>query len=228
MNKLTHTEGRIVVKVDLEGKNSHTFEDGTKIRLERRFDNFNMRYTQPVNATVISGEKIPEGAEIILHHNATHDTNVIHNYKPLDGAEIASNIRYFSIPETEAFAWRHGDEWVPLPGYDFALRVFEPYHGIIEGVEPSEIKNVLWVTTGEYKGNVCITLKACDYQLIFQDVNGREGNLIRFRSVEDQKTQRECEVVAIHHDFTNKVLNGKLHVGLTKVDAKSINEIKYA
>lgn len=228
VGKLKHIENRIVVQVDMDYKNSHMFSDGTKISLERRYDNFDRKYTEPVNAIVISGENIPEGAEILIHHNSTHETYRIFNYQNLSGNEIATNIRYFSIPESEAFAWRHNDQWEPLPGFDFALRVFKPYNGILHGVEPIEIKNCLLVTTGEYKGLVCRTLKACDYTIIFQDVNGQEGNLIRFRSQEDLKNQREMEIVAIDHSLTKLYNEGMLLAGIKKSDAKLINEIQHA
>lgn len=222
--QLKHVENRIAVRVDMNYKNSHTFGDGTKIALERRYDNFDRKYTEPVNAVVMSGENIPEGSEILIHHNSCHDTNRIFNYTALSGDEIASDIKYFSIPETEAFAWysKESKNWQPLPGFDFALRVFRPYKGVLEGIEPTLIKDCLYVTTGEYKGLVCRTLKSCDYQLIFQDQNGREGNLIRFRSSEDVKTQRECEVIAIDHSLTNEMLNRNLIAGISKSDAKPV------
>lgn len=226
-NKLIHTEGRIIVSVDMNYKNSHTFADGTKISLERKYDNFNMRYTQPVNAVVVSAENIPKGAEIIIHHNCTHETNRILNYQSLSGKAESSQIKYYSILETEAFAWHDGKRWQPLDGYDFALRIFKPYKGVIDGIEPDLIKEVLWVTTGEYKNKACITLKACDYQLIFQDRNGQESNLIRFRSKENEKEKREMEIVAIHDEYTEKILIGELSVGLIKSDAKPLKDIVY-
>ena len=70
---LIEPSNRVIIKVDLESKNSHTFKDGTKIRLERIYDNFNMRYVKPVNGIVVNAKDIPEGAEILIHHNATHD-----------------------------------------------------------------------------------------------------------------------------------------------------------
>ena len=237
--ELKHVENRIIVSIDLEAKNWHQFDDGTKIRLERKYENFNERYTRPVNATVISAEHIPAGSEILIHHNCTHDTNRIFNYKQLSGKEEASDIKYYSIHEDEAFAWavkqkktdgRYGrnwwyeNNWHPLPGFDFALRVFKPYKGILHGVEPEKIKQVLFMLTGKYKGKVCVTLQAVDYQIIFQDMNGREGNLIRLRTDGDENTQREPEVVAIHHEYTDMVDRGKLIVGITKNDARPINQ----
>lgn len=228
MSKLTHVENRIVVAIDHEKKNWHQFEDGTKIRLERKYDNFNMRIVNPVNAIVVSGENIPEGAEVIVHHNCAHETNLINNFQPLSGSVQASDIKYYSISENEAFAWHDGNEWQPLKGYAFALRIFKGYKGILQGIEPTLINGILWIITGEYKNKACITLKAADYQLVFQDRNNKEGNIIRLRTEDNPKDQRESEVIAIHNDYTNKVLNGELWVGLTKSDAKPIKEIQHA
>lgn len=224
MSKLTHVERRIIVSIDHEKKNWHQFEDGTTIRMERKYDNFNMRHVNPVNAIVVSGENLPEGAEIIVHHNCIHETNLINNYQPLSGKVTSSDIKYYSILESEAFAYYDDNCWVPLDGFDFALRIFKPYTGIIEGVEPTLIKQVLWITTGQYKDKACITLQASDYQLVFQGRNKREQNIIRLRTEENQEEKRESEVIAIHNDYTNKILNGELLVGLTKSDAKPINE----
>jgi hypothetical protein len=226
IDKLTHVEGKIVVKIDMDGKNTHKFEDGTIIRRERKYDCFDQKFTKPVNAIVISADNIPEGAEVLIHHNSTHDNNIINNYQPLSGNIIASDIKYLSIREDEAFAWY--DEvnkcWTPLKGFDFALQVFIPYKGVIQNVEPTLVKNALFVTTGQYKDNVCMTLQASNYKIIFQDRNGREGNLIRFRSEEDLATQREAEVILLHHEYTKKVLNGEYLIGIDKSDAKQIKE----
>lgn len=227
MNKLQTIKDRAVVQIDLQKKNSHTFKDGTKIRLERRFDNFNLRFVNPVNAIVIDAEDIPEGTEILIHHNSIDKAYEILNYKQVSGTDIASDIRYFSIPTSFCFAWfDENKEWQPMKGFDFALRVFKPYTGMLHGLEPTLIKDTLYVTTGEYKGKVFATLKACDYEIIFQDTNGREGNLIRFRSSENEKEQREMEIVAIHNDLTKQLLKGQLLVGVTKSDAKPIKDIK--
>ena len=225
--QLKHVETRIAVRVDMNYKNSHTFGDGTKITLERRYDNFDRKYTEPVNAVVMSGENIPEGSEILIHHNSCHDTNRIFNYTPLSGDEITSNIKYFSIPESEAFAWydREHGAWRPVAGFDFALNVFRPYVGVLQGIEPTQLKDTLLITTGEYSGQVVRTLKASNYCIIFQDTNGREGNLIRIRTTEDTKSQRECEIVAIDHTLTRLYSKGELLAGINKSDAKPIKEL---
>lgn len=221
---IRHTDGRIVVKIDMEYKNSWTFDDGRKIRLERKYECFDEKYTRPVNAIVISAEYIPSGAEILIHHNCTHDVNRVFDYKKLSGAEEASTIKYYSIREDEAFAWRKEDKWEPLPGFDFALRVFKPYNSILEGVEPVVLKNTLFMLTGKYKNQVGVTIQASDYQIVFQDVNGREGNLIRIRTEGDEKTKREPELVLLHNEYTKKVFANELLIGLTKKDAKTLTQ----
>lgn len=223
---IRHAHGRIVVKVDMNYKDSHQFEDGTKIKLVRRVDNFDMKHTQPVNAIVLSAEHIPQGAEIIIHHNSTHDSNRIFNYKPLSGKEVASDIKYFSIPELEAYLWRMpGEEWQPVKGFATGLRVFEPYNGILQGIPPKQIKDTLLITSGALKGKVVMTLKSCDYCLVFQD-NGRERNIIRIRHDDDTEIERE-EVQLIHNEMTTRVNKGELLIGLTPTDAKPINELQY-
>lgn len=225
MKALKHVEGKVIVQVDLESKNWHTFADGTKIRRERQYENLNRRETEPVNAIVVSGKNIPAGAEILIHPNAIIESNKIYNYQQLSGKDEDSDIKYYSISEDQCFFWRdENDNWQPLPPYETALRVFKPYEGVIEGIEPTQLKDTLFVTSGELKGKVVATIKASDYQVVFQDINGREGNLIRFRPFGDEKTGREEEAIAILNDITKKVKRGEYYVGLTKSDAKPIVE----
>mgnify|MGYP002813323528 FL=1 len=221
---LKHTEGRVVARVNREKKNYYTFADGTKIRVERQFDNFNRRETQPTNAIVVSAKGIPEGAEILVHPNAPEENNRIYDYTPLSGEEVASHVKYYSIPEDQCFAWRNENQWKPIPPFETALRVFKPYKGLLTGVEPTQLKDVLFVTSGELKGKVVKTIKSSDYCIVFQDTNGKEGNLIRFRPFGCQKTKREEEAVAILWDETKLVNRGDLLVGLSKSDAKQLKE----
>lgn len=221
---LKHTKGRVVIEIDLEFKNSHKFSDGTVIRLERDYENFNKRETQPVNAIVISAEHIPVGSEILISHNALHEVNLINDYKKLSGKQQASGIRYYSLPETDCFAWRNSQgELCPMKNFAFALRVFEPYKGVLQGIEPQLIKNVLYITTGEFSGNVCHVLKASDYEIVFQGQNGREERIVRCRHFEDDYNERE-EIVAVDHELTDKLNNGGILIGLTPTDCKNIFE----
>lgn len=216
---LIHTYGRVIVRVDMEAKNFHTFQDGTKIRRERQFNDFNRRVTQPSNATVISGEGIPKGSEILIAHNSTHDTNKIFSYKT-----TSPDIQYFSIPEYDCFAWRNEKrEMQPMKNYEFGLRVYKPYTGRISFITPELIKNVLYLTTGYLKGQVVHTLLASDYEIVYQNTDGKEGNLVRIRHSEDPNFDRE-EVQAISHYLTEKVSQGTFHIGLTPENCKPLNE----
>jgi len=221
---LKHTHKRVIVKVNLQSKNYTTFNDGTKIRLERQFNNFNRRQTEPVNATVVSAEYIPAGSEILISHNALHDTSRIFDYVPPSGNE-SIDIGFFSIPEYDCFAWRDTDgQLKPMKHFDFALRVFKRYEGHLTGLPHHEYKETLYVTTGKLKGNVVKTLKGCDYVIVYQDTNGKEGNMIRFRPFGNPEEKREEEAIAILNEFTQKVNDGELLIGLTNSDCKTLKE----
>ena len=222
--QLKAVEGKVIISVDLEGKNSHTFSDGTKIRLERQYNNLNRRETHPVNAIVIDGEGVKSGSQILIHPNMTHDTNKIFNYGQLSGDIEGSDIKYFSIPVEQCYAWLDEEDnntWKPLKNFEFALRVYKPYVGLIDGIEPTLVKDVLYVTTGEFKGLVVHTLKACDYEIIFQGIHGREERLIRFRHFPDQEHERE-EIIAVDYHLTEKVNKGELVVGISPTNITEI------
>ena len=213
-------KNRVIIKVDLESKNSHTFEDGTKIRLERVYDNFNLRYTKPVNAIVVNAHNMPEGAEVLIHHNSTHDTYRIFNYKGLS-EEASSDIKYYSIPEEECYLWRKDSDWKPCTNFATGLRLFKPLETTFIGIKPEKISQRLYATSGDIKGKVVITLKACDYEIIYQDEKGQEDRVIRFRYYPEGHERNE--VIGIDHELTRAVKEGKILVGLSDTDAKKIN-----
>jgi hypothetical protein len=222
--KLIAPSNRVIIKVDLESKNSHTFKDGTKIKLERVYDNFNMRYVKPVNATVVAAKDIPEGAEILIHHNATHDTYKLFNYlKPT--AEASSDIQYFSIPIEECFLWRNGqnEAWQPLNNFITGLRIFEPYTGFLEGIPPALIKNKIYITSGELTGKVATTLISSDYEIIYQNDDGTDGRIIRLRYYNDGNERNE--IIAIDHSLTDRVLNNEVLIGYSISDAAKLINI---
>jgi hypothetical protein len=222
-NELNHVKGKVIVSVDLDAKNWHTFQDGTKIRRERQYNELNRRITEPVNAIVISGDTLPNGSEILCHPNEFHISNQIFDYTPLSGDEVASTIKYFSINEKQCFVYREtiNHEWKGCKGFDTALRVFKPYTGTLVGIDPTLLKNVLYCTSGEYKGMVVHTVKAADYEIIYQEKDGKEGRIIRFRP--NGIGDREPEAIAISHELTEKINKGELLVGLEISDAKKIN-----
>jgi hypothetical protein len=225
---LKHIHGRVIVKIDTDLKNWHTFASGKKIRLERGWENFNNREVQPVNAIVISAENIPQGSEILIHHNSIHDVNRIFDYTPLSSEAEADCIKYYSLPEHDCFAWRRENgELKPLKGFQFALRVFEPYKGILNGIPPKLMQDILYITTGKLAGNVCHVLVASDYEIVYQGLEGREERIIRIRHNDEEEIERE-EIIAVNHSLTGKMLNGELFVGLIPSDAMPVKTIAYA
>jgi len=221
--RLVAPKGRVIIKIDLDAKNFHSFSDGTKIRIERQYDNFNMRYVKPVNATVIHAHGIEEGSDVLIHHNSTHDTYRLFNYQgPTEDA--SSEIKYYSIPEQECFFWRKpgGSTWNALSDFATALRVYKPYEGTFDGIDPTLVKNKLYITSGEHSGKVCQVVNAADYQVIFQGDDGTEQFLIRIRHYEKEYNDRE-EIIAIDHELTKMVKTGDVLVGYTPTDAKKIN-----
>jgi hypothetical protein len=219
---LKYIEGRVVVKLDIEAKNTHRFEDGTVIRRERKYNQFNMRIAQPVNAIVISAEYIPCGTQILINHNAIHETNKIFDYPELTGKDAENDIRYYSLPEEDCYAWLDIDgSWKPLKNFEFSLRVFEPYKGSLLGIEPTLYVDTLYVTTGSLRGKVVGTLKFCDYEIVFQGLGGKEERVIRFRHSEDESFERE-EVAFVNDFLTERMSNGELLVGFEPTDAKTI------
>jgi hypothetical protein len=223
--KLKAPSNRVIIKVDLESKNSHTFKDGTKIKLERVYDNFNMRYVKPVNAEVVDAKDIPAGAEILIHHNATHDTYKIFNYQR-PTTEASSDIQYFSIPIEECFMWREGKGsiWNALNNFVTALRIFKPYKGMLQGIEPEVMNNKLYITSGELKGRAVNTVISSDYEIIYQNDDGTEGRIIRLRYFPDGNDRNE--IIAINDNMTELVENGDLWVGYSKSDAKQLKELE--
>jgi hypothetical protein len=225
---LKFVKGRVVCYVDLELKNSYQFENGTKIVWARGYNNFNRRETQPINGVVISAENIMSGAEILFNHNSVDDSNRVFDADSFSGETVSKNIQYYSIPETECYAWRMGNgDFSPTKNFQFGLRVFEPYVGILNGVTPTLIKDVMFVTTGKLKGKVCNMLKSSDYEMVFQGSNGREQRIIRFRHSDNHDLDLE-EVITINGYLTEKVNSGELLVGLTDNDAKQISIQAYA
>lgn len=242
---LRFVEDRVIISVKMDWKNFHTFSNGTEIRLERKYNNFNLREVNPQNAFVISAKNIPSGAEILIDYNATHETYRLVNYKPLSGEDISSDVKYFSVPVSECYLWRELEikhfssnghkygggkwgDWQPVYPYTIAERVFEPSQSIIIGIEPKQIKDTLYIKSGKLKGKVVRTLVACDYQIVFRDLNGQENGIIVCRYYEKDEDVACQEIIAIDEGLTEKLENGELLIGLTPTSAKNLKQLHHA
>lgn len=216
---IKHVDGRVIVKIDMEGKNYHRFDSGLTIRRERAFNNFNFRETSPVNGIVISSEHIPKGVDVIVDYHSVHDSNRIFNYK-----NKSTNIRYYSIKTEDCYLWYDKNGWNPLPPYELGLRLFKKYDSVISWMKPEKMDNFLYITTGKLKGKVVMTLIGCDYECVFQDTNGKEGNRVRFLPFGNEKLNKEPEAVAIREDILAEIKKEKILLGYSLSDCKTLKE----
>jgi len=216
---VTPANDRVLIIADLHSKSTYRFANGMEISLVRNVDNMNRRQTQPVNGIVLNAKNIPTGSEIIMHHNALDGNNELVNYKRL--GEESQNVKYLSVPEHDCYLYRlpNSEKWLPCEGFATALRCYTPYSGIIEGIKPTRLKNRLLITSGKYKGQVCLVANGADYQMVFQGLNGREQNVIRLRTFEYENFERD-EIIGVDHENTRLYNAGKLLAGITPDDAK--------
>jgi hypothetical protein len=112
--------------------------------------------------------------------------------------------------------------------FAFALRVFQPYEGIISGIEPKKIPQALYILTGEFAGKVVKTLKACDYEIIYQGDDGREKRLIRCRHFEDGSEPDREEILFVDPILTDKLYDQEILIGLSPLSAKPLEISAYA
>jgi hypothetical protein len=207
---LRATTGRIIISIDKNLKNFHTLSNGVVLNISRRVGEVDRKYTEPTNATVINAENIPKGAEVLLHHNAIHNVFCL--------GENAEGLPIYSITKNHCYAWRtENSDWQPTDGYEFGLRVFKPDTSNYDGILPTKQKNRLYVTTGEYKGQVIITMAASDYEITFMDRIGQTNKLIRFRHSKKTTLIRD-EFICVDNELTEKVNSGEYLIGF---DAKN-------
>lgn len=212
---LKNVYGRVIIAIDLDYKNAHTFSNGEKIYIGRQFNNLNRRETEPVNAKVISSDYIPANSDILIHQNAAIDTNKIFGF-----SEDDTTVRYYSIPEDQCYLWKDKNgEWKPLKGYATGVRVFQKHEGLLTGIPHKQLKNVLFMTSGEFENKAVRTLNACDYEIVFMGDNGQEERIIRLRHYENEINERE-EIVCVDENITQKIEKRELLIGNSVSDAK--------
>lgn len=68
----------------------------------------------------------------------------------------------------------------------------------------------------------CLTLKASDYEMVFQGVNGREQRVIRCRHFGIDNNHEREEIIGIDHETTQLVEKGVIYLGLSSKDCKPI------
>lgn len=201
----------VIVRIMLDNKERYQLTEDIEILIQKGFD-FNRRIDAASFGVCIddADNEIPKGAEILIHHNASDPSYFIH-----DLSSEGKNV--FSIPNDMCFVYRvNGGEWQPCKDFIISERIFQPYNGVIHGVEHNQLKKHLWVVKGNIEDAPTIENKAVfsgqhnDYEIIFHD-KGREASLIR---------SRKRDIFAIDDSITEKVKLGELLVGKNHKDAR--------
>ncbi len=221
---LKATWGNIIVAIDIYKKDKHRFSNGIEIQLERNWNNFNMIERNPIQGMVVDWygdvpRETDKRIEIIFQHTVYHDSYRIFN--SANASKEMDDIRYYSVPIDLCYFWRYeGEEWQPMPNCLITTRVWKPYKGFLI-MPPTQIKERLYVLEGEFKGNIVVTSKNCDYEVIFQGDNGKQAYIISTRADRD-------EILAIDNGLTELYNNGDILIGRTADEAKQVEMTAFA
>lgn len=215
--------GNLIFKIDTKQKEKYALTKDVTIHIERGY-NFNLREDRAAFGYVIDGEGLPSGAMLLCNYLALEPTYEITNETILTDAEKSEGFKVFSIPLDMAFCYNNGDGWKPCKSYLITKRIFKPYTGNLQGIEPELVKNRMYVEKGivewegeseDLSGKVVVSLENCDYEIIFHTPDHREHRLIR---------SMDREIIAIDEGITDKLIKNKYLVGHSKQDCKYLNE----
>lgn len=195
------TQGNVLIKIDLEQKKKYKFSNGAEIFISRGHE-YNLRLDNPNVAEVIDAENIPTGALVLIHHNSIQDS-----FKVFEEENI------FSVPNDMVFLYYYDNEWLPNTGFVIAERIFKPYKGVLIGIESELVKNRMWIVKGLYAGACAITLKNCDYEIVYF-LDGKEHSIIRTRT---------REIIGEDVLLGEQIKNNIYLVGINPQDAKTLN-----
>lgn len=194
---LKATKGNVLIKIDLTQKERYRFSNGQEIYISRGHE-YNLRIDNPNVAEVIDAENIPTGSLVLIHHNSIQDS-----YKVFEEKNI------YSIPNDMVFLYNFNDKWIPNEGFVISERIFKPYNGFLIGIEPELVKNRMYIRKGIHSGKAVITLKNCDYEIIYF-IDGKQNHIIR---------TREREIIGEDLELTQKIKNGEYLTGITSKTA---------
>jgi hypothetical protein len=213
MGKAKCTNGNVLIRLGTKNKDKYNLTEDIQIELEHGY-NFNLREDRPNLAEVMDGLGLTIGTKILVNYLALEKTYEIEGNDLLTKEEIAEGYKAYSVPEDMCFAYFKDGEWLPCKDIFLTLRVYKPYKGKLEGIEPQLVKNRMYCTKGEYAGKVLVTTLNCDYQIEWHNENNREEKLIR---------TLEREIMAIDEGMGKDLKKGKYLIGYSESDAKTLN-----
>jgi hypothetical protein len=211
---------RVLIAVDLKYKDRVLLgESGVVLERPRDYDNLNHRETKISQGWVVNSDYLPIGSEVLVSHNSFHDTNRLFG---LDIEIELLNIGVYAVPKMETYCYKYGSKkWNACEGFLLGMKLFEPYNGIIEGIEPKEIKRTLFVTSDcKLKHKVVDTVNAAVLPIVFNDEDFNEIIINRIRHFPNESDNVREEVLCINQEKTKKVLKGELLIGNNKSDCK--------
>ncbi len=213
----------ILLKIQTKNKEIYNLTEDAQIEISKGF-NFNRREDYPSYGVVIDAQKIPAGAEVLVHHNSTEEAYRVPDYNFLTEQEKLDGWKVFTIDRDMVFVYRtDGKDWLPCEDFLITKRLFTPYKGKIAGVGNQRVKNRLFVVRGndvwdeketDLTGKVMVVTENSDYEIIFHNHEHREERLIR---------TRHRELQAIDEGLTKKLKKGLVYLGLNETDCKPIN-----
>ena len=223
--KMKALTGFVIIKIDTRQKERYRL-GGTDIVLDiTRGFNWNQREDRPTLATIIDGENLPSGTDVLVNYLALEPVYEILDEDILTKHEKQQGYKILSIPNDMCFAYFHKGEWHPCKEYLITMRVYKPYGGMLLGVEPVLVKNIMYVVKGysegtekdkvDLSGKVAVTLDWADYEIIWTNRDNQEERIIR---------TRDREVIGIDNSALEKINKGEYLIGLSPKTAKKLKE----
>jgi len=219
-------KGSVIIKIDTRQKERYSLGGGLILEIQKGY-NFNLREDRPSLAEIIDGAYFPSGTDILINYLALEPIYEITDENILTKQEKEQGYKIFSIPEDMCFAYFHEEEWHPCKEYLITLRVYKPYTGMIIGMPPTLVKNIMYVVKGfsegtekdkvDLSGKVAVTLDWADYEIIWHNKNSKEERLIR---------TRDREVIGIDKDALKKIKKGEYIIGISPTTATKLNSTK--
>ena len=214
----------ILLKMNTRQKERYALTDNIEIHIERSY-NFNLREDRSSMGYIVNGRGLTKGHQALCHHLTIESGNEVTAETILTDDEKKIGFKVFSVDKDMVFATSlDGIEWHPCKDFLITFRIFKPYKGKLKGIEPTVLKDRMYIIKGvdefedeitDLSDKVACTTANSDYQIIWHNEKNREQSLIRTRS---------REILAIDNGMLEDLKKGKLLIGLTVTDCKTYKE----
>lgn len=214
----------ILLKMNTRQKELYSLMEGVDIEISKGW-NFNLREDRSSMGYIVNGRGLTKGHQALCHHLTIESGNEVTAETILTDDEKKIGFKVFSVDKDMVFATSpDGIEWHPCKDFLITLRIFKPYKGKLKGIEPTVLKDRMYIIKGvdefedeitDLSDKVACTTANSDYQIIWHNEKNREQSLIRTRS---------REILAIDNGMLEDLKKGKLLIGLTVTDCKTYKE----